>query len=317
MSNDPYQQQPFEDKHIEMIESWLWKPWMGTDRKTRLGSFKEGYCPACRHVMAVFQASVPVQGIAAAGPEGVKADCNCKGNHPGRPDDVPPCGCGRTGYVSPDPEPQGQGAPTNPPPAVEPLDAPEWEKAAGEVARKALDNIRSSCEKWGASVAALLGIFGAVAIVGGPTAIGEVEGDNATRIALIVLILVAGACAIVSTLYAAWGAQGGTPRVEPNWNGMVYRTHVMSQSQKAKWRLLVSRLTGIAAAVLVFAAGALLLSVSLQSANNAANESRVVVVTKAGDLVVGQIDTVTGEITTLDGQKVTNLSQVILLKEAK
>jgi hypothetical protein len=313
MSNERYEQLPFTDDQLKTIENWVWKPWMGKDDRTQLGWFKDGYCPACGDVTVVFQEWIPVLRIAAQKPVMVDADCICIGNHPGRPRNPPRRGCGRTGAVPANLEPPHQGIPAHGPP-LPPLDAPEWDKAAAEVARGALDRIRGSCEKWGASVGTLLGIFGVVAIVGGPTAIGDVDSHSA-RIALVVLILLAGVCAFASTLLAAFGAQGGTPKIMPTWDGMEYRTYAMDQSRKAMWKLQCSRYSGIGAAVLVFLAGLLLLSVSLQSANSPTQTGRVVVVTKAGDVLAGQIDE-NGQITVGD-QKVTNANQVILIKAAK
>lgn len=192
-----------------------------------------------------------------------------------------------------------------PPP---PADAADWEKAAGEFYRGSLDRIRSIAEKWSATTASLLAVFGTVAVVGGPSQISDVPGQ-AARTAVVALIFVAGVALAAATICGAIAAQG-TPHPTSPWGGEDYRAYVVAESAKARNLLTASRCAGILAVGLVFAAGVVAAASASQAAGKEKPSSQVIVVTRSGDVACGEMHVVNGRLV-VGGQTISDITQVL------
>lgn len=188
-----------------------------------------------------------------------------------------------------------------------PPDAAEWDQAAGEFYRGSLDRIRSSAEKWTGSVATLLGLFGTVALVAGPSEIAKVPSHVRDRV--VGLIVLAGVAAGIAVLTGAFAAQG-TPRRMSPWNGDAYRAYVTQQAGTARRLLIASRCTGIGAALLVFITGVTVLVAGSGAAGKEASGSQIVVVTRQGQLICGELVESRGSVT-VGGQAVDDVSTVV------
>lgn len=179
-----------------------------------------------------------------------------------------------------------------PPP---PPDADAWEKAAEEFYIGSLEKIRGSAEKWCGTVATLLGLFGTVAIVSGPTEIAKIP-EAWLRTTVIGLIVLAGVAAGTAVVVGAFAAQG-IPKERARWDGETYRAYVVGNSSTARTQLLVSRAAGIAAACIVFAGGVLLLIGANGAVGAKTPSAEVVVVTRGGGVECGELGRTSGEVT--------------------
>lgn len=133
-----------------------------------------------------------------------------------------------------------------------PPDQKKWDDAAQAFQEQLLTRVQESAGVWAGAISALLGIFGAVALVTGPTEIGKVS--DGLQPYVIAIIIAAGLAAGASLLLAALAQQ--LPSVKSNnWNGTAYRLYVVGRADSARLRLAWSKALGIAAAVSVFALG--------------------------------------------------------------
>lgn len=132
-------------------------------------------------------------------------------------------------------------------------DTLRWEKKAAELEFEALSKVRGAAEKWAATLTALLGLIGTVAIIKGPEEVGDL-GDDA-KLAIGVLLAIAFLAALTASLLAAYAAQG-TPK-DLKWpNGPGLRKWEHDEAQQAKQQLFWSRFTTVAAVLLIAAAAA-------------------------------------------------------------
>jgi hypothetical protein len=140
-----------------------------------------------------------------------------------------------------------------PPDLPAPPDQHEWDDAAHEFLLSSLENVQSSAEVWGGALAALLGIFGTVALVAGPDEIAKVS-DGLWQGVVVALIIAAGVCAGFALYLAAVAQMRPAPRSD-NWNGSAYQVYVIRSSHRATTYLNWSRVLGLIGAVLLFTAG--------------------------------------------------------------
>nr|BFE72689.1 hypothetical protein GCM10020092_059900 [Actinoplanes digitatis] len=146
-----------------------------------------------------------------------------------------------------------------------PPDAAEWDKAAITFATEQLTRVRASATAWTGTVGTLLGLFGAVAVVGGGTTKLADVPDPALRWVIVGLVAVAGALAGISVVTGVRAAQGASLRTSDNWSGSAYRAAVVSNTADALDWLRWARWTGLGAALTVFSIGLLgLISVAAQ-----------------------------------------------------
>lgn len=157
-----------------------------------------------------------------------------------------------------------------------PPDAAEWDKAAVTFATEQLTRVRASATAWIGTVGTLLGLFGAVAVVGGSTKLADVP-NPALRWVVVGLVALAGALAGVSVVTGVRAAHGASLRTSDNWSGSAYRAAVVKNTDEALDRLRWARWTGLAAALTVFAIGLLgLIGVAAQPAPKATTTAVVV-----------------------------------------
>ncbi|GEM_PF-7055088 len=131
--------------------------------------------------------------------------------------------------------------------------APEyWEQRANELSRTSLETIRASATAWAATTTALLGVFGTVAIIKGPDSISALEGTS--RDVVTGLVVGAAVMAFTSVLATGYASRGPTKRYTPL-NGLKLAAWTRRSARSAHTALLVGQATGIAAALLVLAAG--------------------------------------------------------------
>jgi hypothetical protein len=122
---------------------------------------------------------------------------------------------------------------------------------------QSLADVQSSAERWSTALGGLLGIFGTVALVTGPSDIAKVASGT-LRVTIVTLIIVAGIFAGVALYLAALVQLRPSPKSD-NWNGTAYQIYVISKAQRGAKYLNLSRGFGVVAAVFVFAVGAVTL----------------------------------------------------------
>ncbi len=129
-----------------------------------------------------------------------------------------------------------------------------WEDKADQLEFQALTTVRASAEKWGASLAAILGLFGTITLVKGRSDITQLT--QGFQVAVAVLLLFAFLAAAVAVYQAAVAAQGSPRKV--HWpGGGELRRWELKRAEEAKDQLKASRMLTFVAVVLVLAAIAL------------------------------------------------------------
>lgn len=144
-----------------------------------------------------------------------------------------------------------------PPDLPPPPDQTDWDEAAQAFLLSSLGDVQTSAEHWSTALGGLLGLFGTIAVVTGPDKIADVS-DGLWELAVISLIVVAGLAAGVALYLAAVAQMRPSPNSE-NWNGTAYQAYVISRSQRAARYLNLSRVLGVVATGLLFAAGVVML----------------------------------------------------------
>ena len=130
-----------------------------------------------------------------------------------------------------------------------------WEKKAEDLEFKALENVRSAAEKWGASLAAILALTGTVLVVKGRESVTELSSGAQLGIGLI--LGVAFIVAVSATMLAALAAQG-TPK-DLHWpSGPRLRQWERAAALTAKQRLRWSRMLTLLSVLLIAGGVALL-----------------------------------------------------------
>jgi lysylphosphatidylglycerol synthetase-like protein (DUF2156 family) len=113
-----------------------------------------------------------------------------------------------------------------------------WEDRADELELQALDQVRSAAEKWAASLAAILGLFGALLVVKSREDISRLT--SGFEIAVACLLLIGFCAAAYATWQAALAAQG-TPE-DLRWpTGPGLRRWELERAREAKQQLRRSR----------------------------------------------------------------------------
>jgi hypothetical protein len=177
-----------------------------------------------------------------------------------------------------------------------PPDAAEWDKAAVTFATEQLTRVRASATAWTGTVGTLLGLFGAVAVVGGTTKLADVPSTT-LRWVIVGLVAIAGVLAGASVVSGVRAAHGASLRTSDNWSGAAYRAAVVRNTADALTWLGRARWTGLAAALTVFSIGLLgLISVAAHPKRTATTTA--VVVDQAGIATCGPLGrTTTGQLT--------------------
>ena len=202
------------------------------------------------------------------------------------------------------PPPNPQSRPHQPGPP----DAAEWDKAAVTFATEQLTRVRASATAWTGTVGTLLGLFGAVAVIGGTTKLADVPSPP-LRWVIVGLVAVAGVLAGASVVAGVRAAHGAALRTSDNWSGNAYRAAVVKNTDDALHWLAWARWTGLAAALTVFTIGLLgLISVAAQPEQTATTTA--VVVDQAGTPICGPIGRTTNGQLTLNGTPVSNVRNI-------
>lgn len=141
----------------------------------------------------------------------------------------------------------------NRPPALDPSERLRWAEIRDELPFTALAPLRSSAEKWGASITGLLGIFGTVAFITGPEALTDVSA--VLRLPVAIAITVAGVLAGIAIVTAALAAQG-VPTWRHNLSPEVLADDTKRAQQSTVRFLAASRWLALTAALLLFASTA-------------------------------------------------------------
>jgi hypothetical protein len=190
-----------------------------------------------------------------------------------------------------------------------PTDAAEWDKAAVTFATDQLTRVRASATAWTGTVGTLLGLFGAVAVIGGTTKLADVPSST-LRWVIIIMVAIGGLLAGASIVTGVRAAHGASLRTSDNWSGSAYRAAVIKNSDDALTWLRWARWTGLAAALTVFTIGLLgLVSVTAQPTHTAT--TTVVVVDQAGRARCGPLGRTADGQLTLNGTPVGNLRDII------
>jgi hypothetical protein len=134
----------------------------------------------------------------------------------------------------------------------DPPDQKEWDKAAQEYQQTVLQRAQASASTWSGAMATLLGLFGTVGVVAGPSEISKLS--TWAKVVIVILVLAAGATGGAGVVLATRAQQ--PPEVEsPNWNGMAYRIYVVKSAKAARSTLMTAQVLGLIAAGLVFLTG--------------------------------------------------------------
>jgi len=142
---------------------------------------------------------------------------------------------------------------SEPPPDIPgPPDEADWDKAAEDFLLKLLTNVQGSANVWSGAIATLLGLFGSVALVTGPTDVTKL--GSAMKVFVIVMIILAGVLAGIALILVTLAQQLPSVRSE-NWQGSVYRAYVVRNAETARRQLNYARILGISAGVLIFILG--------------------------------------------------------------
>ncbi|MEU8078792.1 hypothetical protein AB0B31_25555 [Catellatospora citrea] len=127
-----------------------------------------------------------------------------------------------------------------------------WEERAAELAFNELPNLRAAAERWVASLSAVIGVFGVVLVVKGPSDISRIESDLGYVLAGI-LLAGAVAAALTAIIVGIFAAQG-SPRNVETYSGPYIRTRYRREARTAARLLTCSRVAAIVAVVLLGAA---------------------------------------------------------------
>ena len=113
-----------------------------------------------------------------------------------------------------------------------PADAAEWDKAAVTFATDQLTRVRASATAWTGTVGTLLGLFGAVAVIGGTTKLADVPSST-LRWVIVIMVAIGGLLAGASIVTGVRAAHGASLRTSDNWSGSAYRAAVVTNTDDA------------------------------------------------------------------------------------
>jgi hypothetical protein len=189
----------------------------------------------------------------------------------------------------------------------------KWNDEAAAIPHTALANARGVAEKWGATVAALTGVFGVVVFAKGPDALTDIPGDDAY--AVLALALLAVLAAALATFCGALAAQG-TPTNLNNLNGWTLKQLYSSRLPQVLKLLRWSRLLTVAAVLLIF--GAVTIGwLSALDARGAAKGQNALVIQNDGSVLCGEIKRQSGGLVVDTGSGVpkplANVRQVVIV----
>lgn len=151
----------------------------------------------------------------------------------------------------------------------------DWEDKADQLELQALANVRVAAEKWAASLAAILGLFGTVMLVKGRDDITKLTRDY--EIAIAVALLLAFLAAALAVYEAALAAQG-TPETVSWPGGGELRHWERTKALGAKKQLKCSRVLTFFAVVFMLTA----VGVTWFGKAEKSSGGQAVVVTEAG-----------------------------------
>ena len=177
-----------------------------------------------------------------------------------------------------------------------------WEDRAVELSRTSLDTIRSSATTWAATTTALLGVFGTVTVVAGPSSLSDLDGS--TKDIVAVLIIAAAVVATVSVLATGYASRGPAKKFTPL-NGMRLAKWTVETTRKANVALWIGRLTGVAAALIVLAAGSV--AIIGETNKSSAPPPSYLVRTTSGALNCGSLKLADGKLELANGAGATIL----------
>jgi hypothetical protein len=139
-----------------------------------------------------------------------------------------------------------------PPDLPLPDDHLDWDKAAKEFQQSVLDKVQASAGIWAGSITALLGLFGSVALVSGPSEIAKLS--DLLQVIAVVATVVAGGLAAAAVIFATQAQELPDVKSE-NWNGNAYRVYVAQGALRARAKLAFARVLGMSAAAILFLLG--------------------------------------------------------------
>jgi hypothetical protein len=177
-----------------------------------------------------------------------------------------------------------------------------------------LASVRAAAKGWGASIAALLGVFAAVAVVKGPDSLTAVGGWQAQVAAW--MILAAAGIAMIAILLAALAEQG-VPVWQKDLDGWKYKNLTLQRAQQAAAQVRWSRYLVIVVLFLV----SLAMGVTwLSAVNSVAPQPVHAIVVSDFDVRCGVVATLNGVVTLQIGKSpaaspITNVRQVTIVSK--
>jgi hypothetical protein len=125
-----------------------------------------------------------------------------------------------------------------------------WQGALDELRRTGLKTARDVAGKWQTTISGLIGAFGLVAVVKGPSTFKDLGATQSESLVLLAATSVAALLAFGALFMSAWAAQG-FPQMTTWWDAYQLRDWSNSETQSAIEHLRWGRRFTIAAAIIV------------------------------------------------------------------
>ncbi len=165
-----------------------------------------------------------------------------------------------------------------------------WDQKVTDLSRTELDTVQKSATAWKALVGGLIGLFGTIAFVSGPSSLAKLPDDTAmgVRVITVVALLVA----VVATVFLARASATLYLADVEALDGDDLREGSKSAARTNLTRLRIGRVLGIIAACLVMI-GSLIVFIGPEK--QSASDTSVVVVV-GGSATCGKLDLQSSEL---------------------
>jgi hypothetical protein len=161
-----------------------------------------------------------------------------------------------------------------------------WENLLDEQRRTGLKSIRETAGKWQGTIAGLLGAFGLVAVVKGPSTFKDLGVNESMSAWLLGMMIVAAVLAFGAILCSAMAAQG-VPQIRRNWTGDNLRSWTHDTIKSTVTLLFVGRLLTYVTAFIVFVAWLLVPAIAITQTKP--SSLKAIVIRADGQIVCGAL----------------------------
>jgi hypothetical protein len=165
-------------------------------------------------------------------------------------------------------------------------EAEYWENLLDEQRRTGLKSIRDTAGKWQGTIAGLLGAFGLVAVVKGPSTFKDLGVGESTSAWLLGAMVVAAVLAFGAILCSALAAQG-VPHIRSYWTGDNLKSWTHDTIKSTVRLLSVGRWLTYITAVIVFVTWLLVPAIAITQAKPPV--LKAIVIRASGQVVCGAL----------------------------